>query len=65
MRWLKIRMLLRRRRARGGTLPGLARAYRQGDGKIVMIHLSGRHTVKRPDETWSQAMNRLLEGEDL
>lgn len=45
-------------------MPGLARAYGK-DGEITMIHLSGRHTVKRPGETWSQAMGRLTEGRDL
>jgi len=55
---------LKERRPKGGTLPDMIRAYEE-DGEVIMIHLSGRHTVKRPDETWSEATNRLTEGDDL
>jgi hypothetical protein len=55
---------LKERRSKGGTLPDMIRTYEDG-GEVVMIHLSGRHTVKRPGETWSEATNRLTEGEDL
>ena len=59
VQWLK-----ERRPAEGGTLPDMIRAYEE-DGEVIMIHLSGRHTVKRPGETWSEATNRLTEGMDL
>jgi len=50
------------RRASGGHLSGTQRGRAQAD--LVPALLSpGRHTTRRPGETWTEATNRLTEAE--
>lgn len=52
--------------ARGCAASAVKRGRRPPEGDVVLVALSaGRATYKRPGESWSQAMNRLTEGEDL
>ena len=37
----------------------------QQDDLIPVLLSPGRHTTKRPGETWAEATNRLTEGRDL
>lgn len=52
--------------ARGAAVAAARRGHRPPEGDVVLVTLSaGRATYKRPGESWSQAMNRLTDGEDL
>ena len=57
-----LRVLLGRR-ASGGHIPGAQRGSARAD--LVPALLSpGRHTARRPGETWAEATNRITEGEE-